>query len=70
MHIKSKLLYLYKSTETFCAKKSLTIPKGLSESVNRRRTDNAMAKRKRTKGQTTIYKRLHRKLKIEQHELH
>jgi hypothetical protein len=48
MHIKSKLLYLYKSTETFCAKKSLTIPKGLSESVNRRRTDNAMAKRKST----------------------
>jgi hypothetical protein len=27
-----------------------------------------MAKRKRTKGQTTIYKTLHRKLKIEQHE--
>jgi hypothetical protein len=24
--------------------------------VNRRRTDNTMAKRKRTKGQTTIYK--------------
>jgi len=29
-----------------------------------------MAKRKRTKGQTTIYKTLHRKLKIEQHEPH
>jgi hypothetical protein len=27
-----------------------------------------MAKRKRTKGQTTIYKTLHRKLKINQHE--
>jgi hypothetical protein len=27
-----------------------------SESVNRRRTDNTMAKRKRTEGQTTIYK--------------
>jgi len=40
---------------------SLMTPKGLSESVNRR-TDNAMAKRKRTTGQTTIYKRLHRKL--------
>jgi len=25
---------------------------------------------KRTKGQTTIYKTLHRKLKIEQHEPH
>ena len=30
-------------------KKSLKIPKGLSESVNRRRTDITMAKRKRTK---------------------
>ena len=37
-------------------KKSLKIPKGPSESVYRRRTDNAMAKRKSTKGQTTIYK--------------
>jgi hypothetical protein len=27
-----------------------------SESVYQRRTDNAMAKRKNTKGQTTIYK--------------
>jgi hypothetical protein len=27
-----------------------------------------MTKRKRTKGQTTIYKTLHRKLKMEQHE--
>jgi len=37
-------------------KKSLKIPKGQSESVYRRRTDNALAKRKSTKGQTTIYK--------------
>jgi len=29
-----------------------------------------MTKRKRTKGQTMIYKTLHRKLKIEQHEPH
>jgi hypothetical protein len=29
---------------------------------------NTMAKRKRTKGQTTIYKTVHRKLKMEQHE--
>ena len=36
-------------------KKSLKIPKVQSESVYRR-TDNAMAKRKSTKGQTTIYK--------------
>jgi len=31
------------------------------------RTDNTMAKKK--KGQTMIYKKIHRKLKIEQHEL-
>jgi len=37
-------------------KKSLKIPKGQSESVYRRRTANTMAKRKSTKGQTTIYK--------------
>ena len=34
---------------------SLKISNGQSESVNRR-TDNTMAKRKRTKEQTTIYK--------------
>jgi len=37
---------------------------------NRRKTYNTMTKRKRTKRQTTIYKTLHRKLKIEQHEHH
>jgi len=36
--------------------KSLKISKGQSESVDRRRTDNTMAKRKSTKGQTTITK--------------
>jgi len=35
-------------------KESLKIPKGLSESLNRRRTDNTMTKRKGTKEQTTI----------------
>jgi len=44
----------------------LKIPKG----VTRKRTDNTEAKIKRTKGQRTIYKTLHRKLKIEQHEPH
>ena len=39
-----------------------------SEAVNRRSTDNTMAKRKRAIGQTTIYKTLHGKLMIEQHE--
>ena len=32
----------------------MKIPKGKSESVNRRRTENTMAKRKRTKGQEEI----------------
>ena len=36
----------------------------ISESINWRRTDTTMAKRKRTQGQTTIYKILHRKQKI------
>ena len=34
--------------------KSLKIPKGIIRIVIQRRTDNTMAKRKRTKGQTTI----------------
>ena len=38
------------------SKKSLKISKWKLESVNRRRTDNTMAKRKSTKGQTTINK--------------
>ena len=36
-----------------------------TEAVNQR-TDNTMAKRKRTKGETIIKKKVHRKLKIEQ----
>ena len=43
---------------------------GQSESVYRREANNTMAKGKRTKGQTTIFKTLHRKLKIKQHERH
>jgi len=42
--------------------KSLKIPK-----PTRRRTDNIMTKKK---GQTAIYKIIHRKIKIEQHETH
>ncbi len=34
------------------------------------RSDNTMSKRNRTKGQTMIYKTIHRKLKIEQYEPH
>jgi hypothetical protein len=38
--------------------------------VKRRGTDNIMDKRKRKKDQIIMYKTLHRKLKIEQHETH
>jgi len=47
-------------------KKSLKIPNGLSDSVNRKRTDNTIAQKKKiTRGQTMIYKTLHIQLKIE-----
>jgi hypothetical protein len=39
--------------------------KGVIRFLYPRRTDKTMAKRKSTKGQTTIYKTLHIKLKIE-----
>ena len=51
-------------------KKSLKIPKGQAEAVNRRTTSNTLAKRKKTKEQTMICRTLHRKLQIEQHEPH
>ena len=51
-------------------KQRLKIPKGQSESINRRRTDNTRTKRKRETGQTTNYETLHRKLKIEQPKYH
>ena len=43
-------------------KNSLKIPTGQSESVNQRRTDNTMAKRKRTNNDLQS---IHIKLKIE-----
>jgi hypothetical protein len=50
------------------------LPKSLTRRVWRyqisSRTDNTMANRKRKQEQTTIYKTLYRKLKIEQHEPH
>ena len=49
---------------------SFKIPKRKLETFNRRKTNTAMVKRKRTKGQTIMFKKLHRKLKIEQHEPH
>jgi hypothetical protein len=48
----------------------LKIPKGYSESVNRRRIDNTMANKKRTKGQATIYvTRVTRQVPLEEQEL-
>jgi hypothetical protein len=44
--------------------KQLEDIKGAIRSRNRRRTDSTMTKRKSTNGQTTMYKSLHRKLKI------
>jgi hypothetical protein len=46
------------------------ILKGSSEAVTRRRTDNAMVKRKMQKEQTMSNNTLHSKLKIEQHKPH
>jgi hypothetical protein len=50
-----------------CTKKSLKIPKGC-QTVHRRRTNNTMVKRNRSRWQTLINKILHRKLKIDQSE--
>ena len=41
-----------------------------SKAINRRRTDNTMTKEKMAKGQITIYKSLHIKLKLEQYKPH
>ena len=48
-------------------KKSLKIPRGLSEFVNPQRTDNTIDKKKPI---AMIYKTLHRKLTIKHHEPH
>jgi hypothetical protein len=47
--------------------KKLEDTKGVVKKAVNRRTDNTMLKRKRIKGQTTIYKTQDRSLKIEQH---
>ena len=65
-------LVLWHQTSPLCnimqsCKKSLKIPKGQSESVYRRRTDNTMTKRKSTKKQKKTnndLQNLHIKLKI------
>ena len=45
--------------------KSLKIPKGYAESVNRRRTDNTMTKIKKCKRTNNDLQNIHIKLKIE-----
>ena len=40
----------------------ITTQKGVSETVNLRRTENTMTIRKKTRRQTIIYKTLHRKV--------
>ena len=42
----------------------------IGDFIVRERTENTTAKINMTNGKTTIYKLLHRKLKIEQHEPH
>jgi hypothetical protein len=64
------LTFSWKLTNYFILKKKFEDTKGAIRAINRRRTHNAMAKRKSTKEQTTIYKRLQRKQKIEKHEPH
>ena len=59
------LLFFGENVSYFAGKKGSEISKGQSEAINGRRTDNVMTNRKGTKGQTTIYKALLRKLKIE-----
>ena len=51
---------------------SLTIPKGKQEAANFKMTgtDKTIAKKKKLKVQRMIYKSLHRRLKIQQHEHH
>jgi hypothetical protein len=55
-------------THVFKYKKSLQIPKGQSEPVNRRRTYNTIAKRKKDKMTNNDLQNIHIKLKMDLHE--
>ena len=60
-------VWCFKRSHT--CKKRLKILKGYSEAVMRRKAENEIDKRKRRKGpKKTICKKLHIKLKNEQHE--
>ena len=62
--------YIFKIKTLICSicKMDYTQGEKTFRTINRR-TENIMVKRKKTKGQTMIYKILHRKLMIEQHEV-
>ena len=51
-------------------KKKIKISKGVIRNRKSKRIDDTRVKNKRTKGQTTIYQLPHKKLNIEQHDLH
>ena len=53
LHVENRT-YTYNQALYKYVKKRLKIPKGSTEFVNLRRTDNTMAKRKMTKGQRSI----------------
>jgi len=61
---KGSTIQSYQNSIYLFQKKSLKIPNRQPKSVNRRRTDNTMAKGKRTQGETTICQTLHRKIKV------
>jgi len=63
-------LFIYKATKySNKVKEEYEDIKGVIR-IRKSKKDNTMAKRKMAKGQTTIYKTLHIKLKIELHEPH
>jgi hypothetical protein len=64
-----KILFVRENILYYACNEKLKDTKAVIRSVIRR-TENIMAKRKRAKRQTTIYKTLQRKLMIEQHEPH
>ena len=64
MELKSIIISVYSKTYL----KIRLLPKGKSEAVHRRGIDNTMAKRKRAKEQTTIYKIFHKILRIQQED--
>ena len=66
MHIDGICFYKELKTDlTYYTKKSLKIPKGQSETVYLRRTDNTMAKRKKYKRTNNDRQNIPIKLKIE-----